>query len=92
MKNKIKLQNSKFNLLEHMSDILNNFCEENELDHFSASEIDYKTDQQRQWLERFIEVYYLVEERNCRRLPTEHTDIQAEYQEELAEEIRWASN
>ena len=67
MKNLKINQKPKFSLHNYMTDILINFCEENGLEHLSASEIDYETDAQKEWLDRFVETYYAVEDRYCER-------------------------
>ena len=57
----------KFNLFNYMCDILNNFYEKNKLEHVCALESiigrNYKTQEQKEWLERFSRVWEKVEER-----------------------------
>ena len=49
--------NSKFDLMDIMTDALNNFYDKNNLDHCCALESlmggNYKTTEQREWLEAF---------------------------------------
>lgn len=58
---------SKFNLYNYMADILINFYEKNNLEHLCAldSQIvgNYKTPEQREWLERFTKVWEKLEGR-----------------------------
>ena len=61
------MEKSKFDLMVFMTDILINFCEENGLEHYSASEIDYETQEQKEWLDRFVDVWNRVEDRHCER-------------------------
>ena len=60
-------KNRKFSLMNYMCDILFNFYETNNLEHMCALESrmcgNYKTEEQREWLERFGEVWDKVENR-----------------------------
>lgn len=62
---------SKFSLLNYMCDILYNFYEENDLEHRCALESiiggNYKTEEQREWLERFSNIWERVEQREVNR-------------------------
>ena len=60
----IKKSNSFFNL---MADILDNFCNTYNLEHASADEITWKTQEQREWLKRFSNTWERVEERALER-------------------------
>ena len=59
---------SKFDLMDTMADALNNFYEKNDLEHLCAldSQIvgNYKTPEQREWLERFTKIWEKLEERS----------------------------
>ena len=59
---------NKFDLMDTMADALDNFYEKNDLEHLCAldSQIvgNYKTPEQREWLERFTKVWEKLEERN----------------------------
>ncbi len=61
-----------FTLFNYMCDILFEFYENNELEHMCALESrmcgNYKTDKQREWLDRFGEVWEAVEERETKRI------------------------
>ena len=57
------MKTMKFDLYKYMADILINFCDNNNLEHLSASEIAWKTEEQRVWLERFIDVWDRLEDR-----------------------------
>ena len=62
------MKQKKFSYFYHMADILINFCEENGLEPLSASEIAWETEEQREWFERFVDIWYRVEDRdNARR-------------------------
>mgnify|MGYP003628342607 CR=1 FL=1 len=57
----------KFDLMDTMTDALDNFYEKNDLEHLCAldSQIvgNYKTPEQREWLERFTKIWEKLEER-----------------------------
>jgi len=57
----------KFSLFNYMCDILYNFYEKNGLEHCCALESriggNYKTEEQKEWLERFSRVWEMVEQR-----------------------------
>jgi hypothetical protein len=59
---------SKFDLMDTMTDALDNFYEKNDLEHLCAldSQIvgNYKTPEQREWLERFCIVWGKIEDRS----------------------------
>ena len=59
---------NKFDLIDTMADALNNFYEKNDLEHLCAldSQIvgNYKTPEQREWLERFTKIWEKLEERS----------------------------
>ena len=59
---------SKFDLYNYMADILINFYEKNDLEHLCALESliggNFKTTEQREWLERFCIVWGKIEERS----------------------------
>ena len=59
-----------FSLIDYMADILNNFYEENKLEHLCALESrvigNYHNDEQYEWLERFGDVWDKVEQRHFR--------------------------
>jgi hypothetical protein len=59
--------NRKFSLFNHMCDILFEFYEKNGLEHMCALEAqisgNYKTEDQKEWLERFCNVLDRVENR-----------------------------
>ena len=59
-----------FSLIDYMADILNNFYEENKLEHLCAFESrmsgNYHNDEQYEWLERFGDVWDKVEQRHFR--------------------------
>jgi len=62
------MKKKKFCYFYYMAEILNNFCEEHGLELLSASEIAWETEEQREWLERFVDIWYRVEDRdNFRR-------------------------
>lgn len=54
-----------------MCDILYNFYEENDLEHCCALESiiggNYNTEEQREWLERFSDIWERVEQREVRK-------------------------
>lgn len=58
---------SKFDLMDTMNNALIDFYEKNDLEHLCAldSQIvgNYKTSEQREWLERFTEVWEKLENR-----------------------------
>ena len=57
----------KFDLFYYMTDVLNNFYSVNDLEHCCALESliggNFKTPEQREWLERYCEVWVKVEKR-----------------------------
>lgn len=59
---------NKFDLMDTMTDALDNFYEKNDLEHLCAldSQIvgNYKTPEQREWLERFTKIWEKLEERS----------------------------
>ena len=62
------MKKKKFCYFYYMAEILNNFCEEHGLELLSASEITWETEEQRLWLERFVDIWFRVEDRdNARR-------------------------
>lgn len=62
-------QERKFTLLGYMCDIASNWFAKNNLEHLSIDEAlyfeTYKTEEQREWLEKFQLIYWKVEERDC---------------------------
>jgi len=64
---KFRRASSEFSLMDYMTDILIHFCEKNSLQFASASEIDYETEEQREWLSRFRGIWHQVEDRYCER-------------------------
>ena len=61
----------KFSLFNYMCDILYNFYDKNGLEHCCALESriggNYKTEEQKEWLERFSRVWEMVEQREISR-------------------------
>ncbi len=53
----------KFDLHIYMGHILLNFCQKNSLELLSASEIAWETEEQRVWLERFVDIWDRLEDR-----------------------------
>lgn len=60
----IRKSNCFFNL---MPDILDNFCNVHNLEHASADEITWKTEEQRKWLRRFCNTWDKVADRASER-------------------------
>ena len=60
-------KNREFTLFDYMCDILNDFYKKNKLEHCCALESiiggNYKTQDQKEWLERFSRVWEKVEQR-----------------------------
>lgn len=63
--------NRKFSLMNFMCDILFDFYEKNKLEHMCALESrmsgNYKTEDQKEWLERFGDVWDRIENREVER-------------------------
>lgn len=63
--------NRKFSLMNYMCDILFDFYEKNKLKHMCALESrmsgNYKTEDQKEWLERFGDVWDRIENREVER-------------------------
>lgn len=61
----------KFSLFNYMGDILYNFYETNNLEHLCALESliggNYNNEQQREWLQRFSNIWDKVEHRALRK-------------------------
>lgn len=61
----------KFTLFNYMCDILNNFYKTNDLEHCCALESliggNYNNEQQREWLQRFSNIWERVEQREVTR-------------------------
>lgn len=61
----------KFTLFNYMCDILYNFYEKNDLEHCCALESliggNYNNEQQREWLQRFGDIWERVEQRELNR-------------------------
>jgi hypothetical protein len=67
----MSITKEKFSLFNYMCDILYNFYEKNGLEHCCALESriggNYKTEEQKEWLERFSRVWEMVEQREILR-------------------------
>ena len=61
----------KFTLFNYMCDILNNFYTKNDLEHCCALESliggNYNNEQQREWLQRFSNIWERVEQREVNK-------------------------
>ena len=67
LQNYMPSQKGQFDLMDWMSDILENFCKNNNLEFASADEIGWETDEQREWLKRFIRIWEDLSDRDTLR-------------------------